>query len=119
MHTNTGWKPGRAALGAAMLALSLAAALSAVDSSDHPGNASTSGPADTNPAPARPSAVRPRRVEAGLKVGHHAPDVELRRLGGFRANADGTTTAEISDETVRLSSFESHRPVCLIFSSYT
>ena len=62
-----------------------------------------------------------RRVSlgaSGITVGEAAPDFELPMLIMTR-DADGNPIGKISEEKIRLSSFQGKKPVCMIMSSYT
>ncbi len=57
-------------------------------------------------------------VSRKVEVGKQAPDFELSRLT-IKTNTKGRSVGKVSPEKIRLSSFKSKKPVCLIFSSYT
>lgn len=54
-----------------------------------------------------------------IKIGDFPPDFELPRLT-IQTDEEGKSVGVINEEdTVRLSSFQGKKPVCLIMSSYT
>ena len=75
------------------------------------------------PRPAQAAQRAGRQPQGDLNprvtAGEFPPDFELPRLS-FKTDADGKSVGVISeDETIRLSSFRTKKPVCMIMSSYT
>ena len=61
---------------------------------------------------------RRRSEDPKVKIGQMAPDFKLPKLV-LKNTEDGKAIANISEDTIALSSFKGKRPVFLIFSSYT